>query len=250
MEQRQTAPAQDTERAVVDLETFERVWRRVMPNQDMSPIQVGAPTGPGTGAERPGGTDTRPGAAPESGSGGRPGGPDPELGAAPAPEPSSRSGGAGRWAGPAAGGVDGRGLDGPQDLSGAGPAGPGQRGPDPERPGGGAAQDGPAGWRPAGSCSPAPATTSPARPSRGSAPWPQRCGNSSCRSRSGDGYASGRQRKGTAPPAGGCMRRWTGRRSTAWRPSDACWSRCSPCPAGLTDGENLIDLSHKDQRVS
>lgn len=52
MEQRQTAPAQDTERAVVDLETFERVWRRVMPNQDMSPIQVGAPTGPGTGAER------------------------------------------------------------------------------------------------------------------------------------------------------------------------------------------------------
>ena len=47
MEQRQTAPAQDTERAVVDLETFERVWRRVMPNQDMSPIQVGAPTGPG-----------------------------------------------------------------------------------------------------------------------------------------------------------------------------------------------------------
>ena len=49
MEQRQTAPAQDTERAVVDLETFERVWRRVMPNQDMSPIQVGAPTGPGTG---------------------------------------------------------------------------------------------------------------------------------------------------------------------------------------------------------
>ena len=40
MEQRQTAPAQDTERAVVDLETFERVWRRVMPNQDMSPIQV------------------------------------------------------------------------------------------------------------------------------------------------------------------------------------------------------------------
>ena len=52
MEQRQTAPAQDTERAVVDLETFERVWRRVMPNQDMSPIQVGAPTGPGTGVER------------------------------------------------------------------------------------------------------------------------------------------------------------------------------------------------------
>ena len=52
MEQRQTAPAQDTERAVVDLETFERVWRRVMPTQDMSPIQVGAPTGPGTGAER------------------------------------------------------------------------------------------------------------------------------------------------------------------------------------------------------
>ena len=52
MEQRQTAPAQDTERAVVDLETFERVWRRVMPNQDMSPIQVGAPTGPGTGGER------------------------------------------------------------------------------------------------------------------------------------------------------------------------------------------------------
>lgn len=60
MEQRQTAPAQDTERAVVDLETFERVWRRVMPNQDMSPIQVGAPTGPGTGVERPGGTDTPP----------------------------------------------------------------------------------------------------------------------------------------------------------------------------------------------
>jgi hypothetical protein len=52
VEQRQTAPAQDTERAVVDLETFERVWRRVMPNQDMSPIQVGAPTGPGTGVER------------------------------------------------------------------------------------------------------------------------------------------------------------------------------------------------------
>ena len=52
MEQRQTAPAQDTERAVVDLEPFERVWRRVMPNQDMSPIQVGAPTGPGTGVER------------------------------------------------------------------------------------------------------------------------------------------------------------------------------------------------------
>ncbi len=48
MEQRQTAPAQDTERAVVDLETFERVWRRVMPNQDMSPIQVG-------GADRAGG---------------------------------------------------------------------------------------------------------------------------------------------------------------------------------------------------
>ena len=52
VEQRQTAPAQDTERAVVDLETFERVWRRVMPNRDMSPIQVGAPTGPGTGVER------------------------------------------------------------------------------------------------------------------------------------------------------------------------------------------------------
>ena len=129
MEQRQTAPAQDTERAVVDLETFERVWRRVMPNQDMSPIQVGGADRAGDRGGAAGGTDTRPGAAPESGSGGRPGGPDPELGAAPAPEPSSCSGGAGRWAGSAAGGVDGRGLDGPQDLSGAGPAGPGQRGP-------------------------------------------------------------------------------------------------------------------------
>lgn len=52
MEQRQTAPALDTERAVVDLETFERVWRRVMPDQDMSPIQVGPPPGTGTGGER------------------------------------------------------------------------------------------------------------------------------------------------------------------------------------------------------
>lgn len=240
MEQRQTAPAQDTERAVVDLETFERVWRRVMPNQDMSPIQVGAPTGPGTGAERQAERIPAPAQLQNQDQGAAPAGPDPELGAAPAPEPSSRSGGAGRWAGSAAGGVDGRGLDGPQDLSGAGPAGPGQRGPDPERPGGGAAQDGPAAG---GLLVPAHRRLlpllQPAHPA-GLPPGPQRCGNSSCRSRSGDGYASGRQRKGTAPPAGGCMRRWTGRRSTAWRPSDACWSRCSPCPAGV-DGWRKSD---------
>ena len=123
MEQRQTAPAQDTERAVVDLETFERVWRRVMPNQDMSPIQVGAPTGPGTGGGAAGGTDTRPGAAPESGSGAAPAA---QIQSSAQLQPQSQvpvSGGAGRWAGSAAGGVDGRGLDGPQDLSGAGPAG-------------------------------------------------------------------------------------------------------------------------------
>ena len=143
MEQRQTAPAQDTERAVVDLETFERVWRRVMPNQDMSPIQVGAPTGPGTGAERQAERIPAP-AQLQNQDQGPPRRPDPELGAAPAPEPSSRSGGAGRWAGPAAGGVDGRGPGWATGSIWSWPGGPGAAGPDPERPGGGAAQDGPA----------------------------------------------------------------------------------------------------------
>ena len=46
--------------------------------------------------------------------------------------------------------------------------------------------------------------------------------------------------EGDSTACGGCMRRWTGRRSTAWRPSDACWSRCSPCPAGV-DGWRKSD---------
>ena len=237
MEQRQTAPAQDTERAVVDLETFERVWRRVMPNQDMSPIQVGAPTGPGTGVERQAERIPAPAQLQNQ-----------DQGAAPAaqiqssaqlqtqsqvPAPAEQATGQvrqleelmeGAWMGhriylELARRARGSGARTLNAL---------------------AAEQRRTAQRLAGSCSPAPAITSPARPSRGSAPWPQRCGNSSCRSRSGDGYANGRQRKGTAPPAGGCMRRWTGRRSTAWRPSDACWSRCSPCPAGV-DGWRKSD---------
>ena len=239
MEQRQTAPAQDTERAVVDLETFERVWRRVMPNQDMSPIQVGAPTGPGTGAERQAERIPAPAQLQNQ-----------DQGAAPAaqiqssaqlqpqsqvPAPAEQAAGQvrqleelmeGAWMGHRIY------LELARRARGSGARTLNALAAEQRR----TAQR----WRPAGSCSPAPATTSPARPSRGSAPWPQRCGNSSCRSRSGDGYASGRQRKGTAPPAGGCMRRWTGRRSTAWRPSDACWSRCSPCPAGV-DGWRKSD---------
>ena len=239
MEQRQTAPAQDTERAVVDLETFERVWRRVMPNQDMSPIQVGAPTGPGTGVERQAERIPAPAQLQNQ-----------DQGAAPAaqiqssaqlqpqsqvPAPAEQAAGQvrqleelmeGAWMGHRIY------LELARRARGSGARTLNALAAEQRRTA--------SGWRPAGSCSPAPATTSPARPSRGSAPWPQRCGNSSCRSRSGDGYASGRQRKGTAPPAGGCMRRWTGRRSTAWRPSDACWSRCSPCPAGV-DGWRKSD---------
>lgn len=85
MEQRQTAPAQDTERAVVDLETFERVWRRVMPNQDMSPIQVGAPTGPGTGVERQAERIPAPAQLQNQDQGAAPAGPDPELGSSSSP---------------------------------------------------------------------------------------------------------------------------------------------------------------------
>ena len=206
MEQRQTAPAQDTERAVVDLETFERVWRRVMPNQDMSPIQVGAPTGPGTGAERQAERIPAPAQLQNQ-----------DQGAAPAaqiqssaqlqpqsqvPAPAEQAAGQVRQLEEL---MEGAWMGHRIYLELARRA----------RGSGARTLNALAAERPAGSCSPAPATTSPARPSRGSAPWPQRCGNSSCRSRSGDGYASGRQRKGTAPPAGGCMRRWTGRRSTA-----------------------------------
>lgn len=240
MEQRQTAPAQDTERAVVDLETFERVWRRVMPNQDMSPIQVGAPTGPGTGAERQAERIPAPAQLQNQ-----------DQGAAPAaqiqssaqlqpqsqvPAPAEQAAGQvrqleelmeGAWMGHRiylelarrARGSGARTLNAlaAEQRRTAQPAG--------------------------GLLVPAHRRLlpllQPAHPA-GLPPGPQRCGNSSCRSRSGDGYASGRQRKGTAPPAGGCMRRWTGRRSTAWRPSDACWSRCSPCPAGV-DGWRKSD---------
>ena len=139
MEQRQTAPAQDTERAVVDLETFERVWRRVMPNQDMSPIQVGAPTGPGTGAERQAERIPAPAQLQNQ-----------DQGAAPAaqiqssaqlqpqsqvPAPAEQAAGQVRQLEEL---MEGAWMGHRIYLELA------RRGPDPERPGGGAAQDGPA----------------------------------------------------------------------------------------------------------
>ena len=243
MEQRQTAPAQDTERAVVDLETFERVWRRVMPNQDMSPIQVGAPTGPGTGVERQAERIPAPAQLQNQ-----------DQGAAPAaqiqssaqlqpqsqvPAPAEQAAGQvrqleelmeGAWMGHRIY------LELARRARGSGARTLNALAAEQRR----TAQRLAACWfLLTGACY-----------HFSSPPIPRVCPLAAALREQFLQEQKWRRlcQRAAAPPAGGCMRRWTGRRSTAWRPSDACWSRCSPCPAGV-DGWRKSDRL-EDQRVS
>lgn len=231
MEQRQTAPAQDMERAVVDLETFERVWRRVMPNQDMSPIQVGAPTGPGTGAERQAERIPAPAQLQNQ-----------DQGAAPAaqiqssaqlqpqsqvPAPAEQAAGQvrqleelmeGAWMGHRIY------LELARRARGSGARTLNALAAEQRR----TAQRLAACWfLLTGACY---HFSSPPIPRV--CPWPQRCGNSSCRSRSGDGYASGRAAEGDSTACGGLYDTLDGQAEHRMEAIRCLLEQMQPLPSG------------------